>query len=63
MGQKPQGKPVRKCTQLSKIRAGKDSKARSISKKQEDINSADIWGKHYSKVNNSLVNGENRGTG
>lgn len=62
MDQKPQGKPVRKFTQLSKIRASKDSKARSISEKQKDINSTAIWGKHYSKANNSLLNGENRGT-
>lgn len=49
-------------TQLFKIRASKDSKAWLISEKQEDLNRTDIWGKHYSKVNDSLVNGENRGT-
>ena len=61
MDQKPQGKSVRKGTQSSKIRASKDSKARSISEKQ-DINSTGIWGEHYSKANSSLVNGENRRT-
>lgn len=61
MDQKPQGKSVRKGTQSSKIRASKDSKARSISEKH-DINSPGIWGKHYSKANSSLVNGENRRT-
>ena len=61
MDQKPQGKSVRKGTQSSKIRASKDSTARSISEKQ-DINSTGIWGKHYSKRNSSLVNGENRRT-
>jgi hypothetical protein len=60
MDQNPQGKPIRKCTQLSKIRASEDSKARSTIMKHEDINSTCIWGKHYSKDNNSLVNGENR---
>lgn len=62
MDQKPQDEPVRKRTQLSKIRASKDSKARSISKKWEDINSTGIWGKRYSKANNSPAKGENRET-
>ena len=44
-----------------KDQASKDSKARSISEKQ-DINSTGIWGEHYSKANSSLVNGENRRT-
>lgn len=61
-GSEAQGKPVRKCIQLSKIRASKDCRAGSICKEQEGINSADIWRKRYSKMNSSPVDGENRGT-